>query len=525
MKMILYYLPLVVLFGLAISDLIVGVANDAVNFTNSAVGSHVAPRRVILIIASIGILLGITYSGGMLEIARKGVIYPQYFTFDNVITIFLAVMISDVILLDLFNTYGLPTSTSVSFVFELLGGAVAVGMIIMLRSGSDFTLLAQYINSDRALLMILGLFISILLAFLFGLIIQFISRLLLTFRIKKHHRAIGSIWSAFAIAFIFYFILIKGLKGSELLSFQQSAWIQNHIPLFIISFFLVCSVVFLILNIAFKINPLKIVVMMGTFALALAFAANDLVNFIGVPLAGFISYQIAQFDIHSGSLMMQGLGQPFKTPYFMLLFAGIIMILTLWLSKKAKFVTKTEVELARQTKGTELFDSSKIAKIIVDANLSLFNFVKLLLPSSFKIWVSKRYQHKKQFQHKEKDILPAFDLVRASVNLTVASSLISLGTSLKLPLSTTYVTFMVAMGSSIADGAWTADRAPYRVNGVLIVIGGWFLTGLVAFSASFIFAVMINYGGSLIILLLILIAMFSIFRTHKIFLERHKNEL
>jgi len=478
-----------------------------------------------MIVASIGILIGTTFSGGMLEIARKGVIYPEYFSFDNVITIFLAVMFTDVILLDLFNTYGLPTSTTVSFVFELLGGAVAVGMIILLGSGSDFSQLSQYINSDRALLMIAGIFISVLLAFIFGFIIQFLTRLLFTFRVKKRHKIVGSIWSAFAMAFIFYYILIKGIKGSVLLSAQQIIWLQGHTSLFLSTLFLVCSIGFLILNFILRVNPLKVVVLTGTFALALAFAANDLVNFIGVPVAGFISYQVSGFDSHSGSMLMEALNQPTGIPFFILPIAGIIMCLTLWFSRKARYVTKTEVELARQSKGKERFDSSRIARFLVEINLSVFNFIARILPVFVKSWVSRRYERKKHAEPRETDIMPAFDLVRASVNLMVASSLISFGTSLKLPLSTTYVTFMVAMGTSIADGAWGTDSAAFRVNGVLIVIGGWFMTAITAFSVAFIFAFLIHYGGTAVIIILILIAAFFMIRTHKIFLKRHKKEL
>ncbi len=521
MSSILYYVPLVVLIALALSDLIVGVANDAVNFTNSAVGSHVAPRWAIMLVAGAGIFLGTLYASGMLEIARKGVFYPQYFNFDQVIVIFLAVMFSDVILLDLFNTYGLPTSTSVSFVFELLGGAVAVAVVMLLKTNADLATLGQYINSDRALLMIFSIFLSIVLAFTFGAVVQFITRLLFTFRIKKHHRTTNALWSALAICFILYFILIKGLKGSMLLSPAQLTWVQNHVFQFILFFFLVCVVLFLILAFWLKFNPLKIVVMTGTFALALAFAANDLVNFIGVPLAGLFSYQLTNFDMHANAMMMGGLNESTRAPFSFLLLAGIVMTLTLWFSKKAKHVTKTEIELSRQSKGVERFQSSRIAKFVVDANLSLYKGATALLSQPIITWIEKRYRLKKHSKRSKIELSPAFDLVRASVNLMVASSLIAFGTSLKLPLSTTYVTFMVAMGTSIADGAWNRENAPFRVNGVLIVIGGWFLTGLLAFSASFVFALFLSYAGKVAILVLILIASFSVLRTRTIFMKRY----
>ncbi len=523
MQMIIYYIPLVILIGLAISDLILGVANDAVNFTNSAIGSRVAPRWAILVVASVGILLGTVYSGGMLEIARKGVFYPQYFTFDHVIIIFLAVMFSDIILLNLFNTYGLPTSTSVSFVFELLGGAVAIGIIILLKAGSDLSQLATFINADRALLMISSIFISVLFAFTFGAIVQFITRLLFTFRIKKHHRTNVAIWSAFAVAFIFYFILVKGLKGSMLLANQQLTWLQSHTVWIILSLFTVCSIIFLFLSFVVKINPLKIVIMTGTFALALAFAANDLVNFIGVPLAGLLSYQLTGFDVNSGSMFMDALNESPSVPVYILIFAGLIMTLTLWFSKKARYVTKTEVQLASHKKGKERFGSSRTARFLVETNLSIFLFVSRLLPPILKNWISERYQTKKQLKHKGGQDVADFDLVRASVNLMVASSLISLGTSLKLPLSTTYVTFMVAMGSSISDGAWDRENAASRVNGVLTVIGGWLLTGLLAFSGAFILAFFLHFAGTIAILILILFSVYSIFITHKVFENRIKN--
>ena len=521
--MIIYYIPLVILIGLAISDLIFGVANDAVNFTNSAIGSRVAPRWVIMLVASVGILIGTIYSSGMLEIARKGVIYPQYFTFDHVITIFLAVMFSDIILLNLFNTYGLPTSTSVSFVFELLGGAVAIGIIILMEAGSDLSQLATFINSDRALLMISGIFISVLFAFTLGAIVQFITRLLFTFRIKKHHRTNVAIWSAFAVAFIFYFILIKGLKGSMLIANQQLTWLQSHTVWFILSFFIVCSIIFLFLIFVLKINPLKIVILTGTFALALAFAANDLVNFIGVPLAGLLSYQLVGFDVNSGSRLMETLNESHPVPVFILIFAGLIMTLTLWFSKKASYVTKTEVQLASHIKGKERFGSSRTARFLVETNLSIFLFIKRLLPSILKKWISKRFQPKRHSEHKRGTNEPDFDLVRASVNLLVASSLISLGTSFKLPLSTTYVTFMVAMGSSISDGAWDRENAASRVNGVLTVIGGWLLTGLLAFSSALILAFFLHYAGTIAIFILILFSVYSIFITHKVFEKRLKD--
>jgi len=516
----LYYLPLIVLIALASSDLVVGVANDAVNFTNSAVGSHVAPRWAIFLTASIGILIGTTFSVGMLEIARKGLFYPQFYTFENVLTIFMAVMFTDILLLDMFNTYGLPTSTTVSLVFELLGASVAVGGIILLQSGSDLSMIGTYINSDRALLMISGILLSILFAFIFGVLIQFISRLIFSFKKKRSYAVIGAVWSALAISFILYYILIKGVKNSIFLSSALVTWIHAHTWPVLLVFFTVCLVLFIIFSLFKIIDPLKIVVLAGTFALALTFASNDLVNFIGVPLAGFFSYQIAEAAGSNSNLLMSGLNDPLEVPVFFILSAALIMIITLWRSKKAQTVTRTEIELASQHKSKARFGDSKAANFLVDVGLKIFKFGKFILPRFIKEWIEERYKGK-HHEHKEADKgEPAFDLVRASVNLMVASTLIALGTSMKLPLSTTYVTFIVAMGTSLADGAWGKQSAPYRVNGVLVVIGGWFVTALIAFTSSMLMATILHFGGTIATILMIALAFFVILRSHHLFKKR-----
>ncbi len=516
----LYYLPLIVLIALAVSDLMVGVANDAVNFTNSAVGSHVAPRWAIFLVASIGIMIGTTFSVGMLEIARKGLFYPQFYSFDNVMTIFLAVMFTDVLLLDMFNTYGLPTSTTVSLVFELLGASVAVGAILLLQSGSDLSLLGTYINSDRALVMITGILLSVLFAFVFGVVIQFVSRLIFSFKKKRNYAVLGAVWSALAISFILYYILIKGVKASIFLSSPLVTWIHAHTWPVLLAFFTICLVLFIIFSLFKIIDPLRIVVLAGTFALALTFASNDLVNFIGVPLAGFFSYQIAGQAGSNSNLLMSGLNDPFEVPVFFILTAALIMIITLWRSKKAQTVTRTEIELASQHKSKARFGASKSANFLVDIGIKIFRFGKFILPDFIKDWIELRYKGK-HHDHKEaeKDE-PAFDLVRASVNLMVASTLIALGTSLKLPLSTTYVTFIVAMGTSLADGAWGSQSAPFRVNGVLVVISGWFITALIAFSSSMVMADFLYYTGKIGLILMIALAFYVIIRSHLLFKKR-----
>lgn len=521
-----YLLIVVILFALAISDLIVGVANDAVNFLNSAIGAKVAPRYVILIIASIGIVLGTTFSGGMMEVAQKGIFYPGQFAFSEIMIIFLAVMLTDVILLDIFNAFGLPTSTTVSLVFELLGAAVAVAVIKITAMGTDMSEMSKYINSANALAIISGILISVIIAFTFGTLIQYFARILFSFNYEKTYKYFGAIWGGLSITVITYFILIKGAKGSTLLSPETTDWIHNNSSLLILYSFIGWTIILQLLYWITRINILKLIVLVGTFALALAFAGNDLVNFVGAPVAGFKSFQafIAEPGANPDGFMMTALESKIKTDTYLLLIAGMVMVFALWFSKKARKVTETEVSLGRQSVGNERFGSSMLSRSIVRIAMDFTKTFEKIVPKPVKKWINSRFDSSEyQKKIKNQKDAPSFDLIRASVNLTVASALIAFGTSLKLPLSTTYVTFMVAMGSSLADNAWGRESAVYRITGVITVIGGWFFTAFVAFTSAFILALIISYGGPVAIVILILIALFLALRTH-IFFKRRESE-
>ncbi|MCW5520078.1 inorganic phosphate transporter [Aureitalea sp. L0-47] len=520
----IYLVILVLLFVLAISDLIVGVSNDAVNFLNSAIGSKVATRRTIMIVASLGILVGATFSSGMMEVARKGIFNPEYFYFAEIMTIFMAVMITDIILLDLFNTFGMPTSTTVSIVFELLGAAVAVSLLKILSEGENAGTLGDYINSSSAILIISGIFISVLIAFVIGALVQYISRILFTFNIQKKLKVVGSVWSGLALSALTYFLLIKGVKGASFVSGTFISWVQENTLVLLTVSFVFWSIVMYLLYVVLKVNILRIVVLFGTFALAMAFAGNDLVNFIGVPIAGFESYQnwVASGE-EPTSLVMSFLNEPIRTDTYMLVIAGGIMIVTLWFSKKARSVTETEVNLGRQDEGSERFKPNLLAKGIVRYSIAIGNSVDRLVPVSWSNRIARSFKPvavmASDKTHRDK---PAFDLLRASVNLTVASILIALATSFKLPLSTTYVSFMVAMGTSLADKAWSRSSAVFRVSGVINVIGGWFFTAIVAFSASAVFALCIFYFGFTAIVLLMMLAVFLITRTFMMHRKKEK---
>ncbi len=512
-----FYLVIVlVLMALAVSDLIVGVSNDAVNFLNSAIGSKVAPFKVIMLIASIGIIMGALFSDGMMEVARKGVFHPESFAFSEIMILFFAVMITDILLLDFFNTIGLPTSTTVSIVFELLGAAVAVALVKISATGSEFSTLGTYINSGNALLIISGILISIVVAFTVGTVVQYLSRLLFTFNYTKRLRYFGSLWGGLAISLMLYFIIVKGAKGSTIISGDAIKYIQQNSLMLLLISFASLSIVFQVFTMLFKFNILKLVVLVGTFGLAMAFAGNDLVNFIGVPLAGLSSYKafIASGLSDPGMMTMEFLKGEVKSDTYLLLIASLVMVATLWFSKKARTVTETEISLSRQDSGFEKFGSSLSARSIVRQALNLNTFYKSILPDRFINWSNSRFvpAYINGYSH-NKDI-PAFDLIRATVNLTVASVLIAFATSLKLPLSTTYVTFMVAMGTSLSDKAWGRESAVYRVTGVMTVIGGWFFTAFIAFSISMIVAFIVSYGGMYAISGFILLTLFFITRTH-----------
>jgi len=517
----IYLVFVIILFILAISDLIVGVSNDAVNFLNSAVGSRAASFRTIMIIATVGILVGVTFSGGMMEVARKGVFNPSQFSFNDIMFIFLAVMLTDVILLDLFNTFGLPTSTTVSIVFELLGAAVGISILKITSNPEDTRTISEFINSARALLIISGILLSVVIAFAVGAFIQWVTRLAFTFDINKTLKYFGSLWGGFAITAITYFMIIKGAKGATFMTSDFLETIKSNSALILTISFISWTILLQVLYWVFRINVLKIIVLVGTFALAMAFAGNDLVNFIGVPLAGLESFNnftsIPGADPHT--LQMTFLEQKIQTPTIYLIAAGLIMAITLWTSKKAKSVIKTTLDLSRQDEGEERFGSSMLARSIVRTSLNISKaFLKNTLAGA-NTWIEKRFNP--LIEEKSDEMPPAFDLVRASVNLVVASVLIALGTSLKLPLSTTYVAFMVAMGTSLSDKAWGRESAVYRVTGVLSVIGGWFFTAFSAFTISFLVAMLFFKGGIIAVIAMTLVAGFVIFRTHLLHKSKH----
>lgn len=518
------YLGIIVfLFALAIVDLMVGVSNDAVNFLSSAVGAKVAPKRIILWIAATGILCGALASNGMMEIARHGIFRPEQFFFQELICIFLAVMVTDVIILDLFNTLGLPTSTTVSMVFELLGGAFAVTLVKM--AGTDGMHFADYLNTEKALSVIMGIFISVAIAFFFGAVVQWLARLLFTFRYKRHlNRTIG-LFGGVACTAIVYFMLIKGMKDASFMTADAGAWITSHTGTIVGISLVLFTLLSQLLHLC-RVNVFKAIVLLGTFALAMAFAGNDLVNFIGVPLAGYASY--SEYVAHgagSAEYAMGALNEPARTPVLFLAAAGAIMVFSLVTSKKAQNVIKTSVDLARQDEGEEMFGSSAVARSIVRSSIAVATAVSGATPPRLKRWIASRFSQ---------DGAPlaegaAFDLVRASVNLLLASLLIALGTSLKLPLSTTYVTFMVAMGTSLADRAWSRESAVFRITGVLSVIGGWFITAGAAFTACFFVALAMYYGGIAVMIVMILLAAGLLVRSHiryrRRLSEEHEDEL
>ena len=507
------FLAIVVfLFVLAVFDLMVGVSSDAVNFLNSAIGAKVARFRTIIIVAAVGVFLGATMSNGMMEIARHGIFHPAMFSLKELMFIFLAVMISDVVLLDIFNNLGLPTSTTVSLVFELLGGTAA---FTMLKLASDNTGLSvgDLMNTEKALAVIMAIFVSVAIAFFFGIVLQYISRLIFTFTYKNDSLKwkIG-IFGGIATTAIFYFMLFKGIENMSFVTPEINQYIQSHtLPILGICF--IASTLIMQLLYFLKVNVFKILVLMGTFALAMAFAGNDLVNFIGVPLAGyssFIDYAANGAGADPSAYMMSALEGPAKTPLVFLIAAGAIMVISLATSKKARNVIRTSVDLSRQSEGDEMFGSSKIARVLVRFSNNTANFFSDVIPDGVKRWCEKRF-------NTDDAKLPegaAFDEVRATVNLVVAGLLIALGTSLKLPLSTTYVTFMVAMGSSLADRAWGRESAVYRVTGVVSVIGGWFITAGAAFTLCFLVAMLMHIGGFVAACILIALAIFILIRSN-----------
>ncbi len=508
-----YLIILGILFVLAITDLVVGVSNDAINFLNSAVGSKAVSLRSILIIASLGVAVGAIFSSGLMEVARKGIFLPQEFYFEEIMVIFMAVMLTDVLLLDFFNSMGLPTSTTVSIMFELLGAAVSISLIKIFKTTNDISHLADFINVEKASEVILGILLAIVIAFIAGAVVQYCSRLVLSFKYEKRLKYTGAIFGGVSLASIFYFILIKGLNT---MAFVSDHFVQdvndNRIQVIIFSL-IAFTILSKILISFFRVNILRIIVIVGTFALALAFAGNDLVNFIGVPIAAWQSYEIwSKSGVAASELLMNDLAGSVPTPEIILIFAGGVMVLTIWFSDKARAVVDTGVKLSRQNEGSERFGANYLSRTIVRYSMIFGAAVSDVLPKNFRKKINNQFETPEIKTTARQIAPPAFDLVRASVNLVVASILISMGTNLQLPLSTTYVTFMVAMGTSLADRAWNQESAVYRVAGVLNVIGGWFVTALVAFLGAAIFAAIIYFGGLIAIAILFCITAFFIIR-------------
>lgn len=513
------YLAIVVfLLCLAVFDLFVGVSNDAVNFLNSAIGAKVAKFRTVLIVASAGVAIGAVMSSGMMDVARHGIMQPANFSFYDVMTVFLAVMVTDVIVLDMFNTLGMPTSTTVSLVFELLGGTFVLAAI---KIAADPTLgFADLLNTDKALSVIVAIFVSVAIAFFFGMIVQWLSRIVFTFNYKKHSRYSIALFGGIAFTALSYFIFLKGLGKSRFIAEDVRTWIDSNISLLLLYTFVGSTIMMQVLHML-RVNVFKFVVLMGTFALAMAFAGNDLVNFIGVPLAGMDSFRdyIANSNgLDARDYMMTSLMESAQTPPFFLLAAGVIMIVAMATSKKARNVIKTSVDLSRQDEGDEMFGSSRAARSIVRVTQDGNSRVMQYMPKSVSRWIDSRFNK----QEAELNDGAAFDVVRAAINLVLASMLITIGTNYKLPLSTTYVTFMVAMGSSLADRAWSRESAVFRVTGVISVIGGWFITAAVAFGACALVCLIMFYGSILAKILFMVLVVVLLIKSNRKYASKEK---
>jgi len=511
----IYFLMIIALVALAAADLVVGVSNDAVNFLNSALGSKAISFRTIMIVASLGIAFGAIFSSGMMEVARKGIFVPGEFYFDEIMIIFMAVMITDILLLDFFNTLGMPTSTTVSIVFELLGSAVAIALLKISEQSGSFSELVTYINTEKATEIILGILLSVVVAFTVGAIVQYVSRVLLSFDFQKKAKWTGALFGGIALAAITYFIFIKGLKGTEYYA-QIAPMIEGRTFLIILISLIIWTLVSYLLMILAKVNIYKLIILVGTFALALAFAGNDLVNFIGVPIAAWQSYEAwVGSGVPATEFTMDALGKKVPTPTLFLVVAGLIMVATLWLSSKARNVVKTSLDLSSQEDIKEKFEPHFLSRFLVKSSLMISQYTATVLPNSLIHRIEKQFEKPViDLPKGRKHELPAFDMVRAAVNLMVASVLISIATSMKLPLSTTYVTFMVAMGTSLADRAWGSESAVYRVAGVLNVIGGWFFTALAAFTAAGTVAYLIHLGGPIMIAVFLLLAILLLVRNY-----------
>ncbi len=510
-----YLFIVIVLLALAVIDLTVGVANDAVNFLNSAIGSKAASLKVILIFAAVGVFVGVMFSSGMMEVARKGIFNPQYFYFPELMVIFVATMFAEILLLDMFNTFGMPTSTTVSIVFGLFGSALAMSMLKIISAGDGFNQIFVYINTPNLVKIIAAILLSIVMAFIVGTFVQFVTRLIFTFQYKKRFRRYGSTWAGAALTSLSLFIILKGTKGATFMTPEMSAWIKDNLALLSLYLFAGWTIILQLIMWFTKINVLKVIVLIGTFSLALAFAANDLVNFIGAPLAGLNAYQAVQdLGAEAFTTPMTMMTGKVEANSLLLLAAGMIMVSALVFSKKARTVTKTTIGLSRQEDGYERFESNQLARIIVRIFLNVFNFVNKFIPGPIRRKIRERFDETKYEPELDKDgEAPAFDLLRAAVILMVAAALISIATYMKLPLSTTYVTFIVAMACALPDKAWGRESAVYRVSGVITVIGGWFFTALSASTLAFVIALLIYYGELVAIILLLVLLAYVLIRT------------
>lgn len=516
---ILFLFVVIFLFLLAIFDLSVGVSNDAVNFLNSAIGSKAASFKRVLIVASVGVFIGAAMSNGMMDIARHGIFRPEYFSFYDLICIFMAVMVTDIILLDIFNTLGMPTSTTVSMVFELLGATFVVA-IIKMAGGADLGL-SDLLNTEKALSVILGIFLSVAIAFFFGTVVQFISRTIFSFNYRSKLTWKIGIFGGICATAIVYFLLIKGIKDLSFMTPELKGWINSHTSIIIGGCFLFFTLLMQLLHFL-KVNVLKVIVLMGTFSLAMAFAGNDLVNFIGVPLSGLASFQdyAANGGGDAHGFLMNSLNGPANTPVYFLIGAGVIMVVALATSKKAKNVTKTEIGLGSQQGGDEMFGSSRIARRLVRWTLSVLAWVRRVTPPRVRRWFNRRFNIDETIM----DQGAAFDLIRGSVNLVLAGALIALGTSMKLPLSTTFVTFMVAMGTSLADRSWGRESAVFRITGVISVIGGWFITAGAAFIGAGVIVALMHFGGHWVIFALAVLTIYLLIRSNRRFKNKQETE-
>ena len=522
----IYIIMLIALAILAITDLMVGVSNDAVNFLNSAIGSKAVSFKTIMIVASIGVAVGALYSNGMMEIARNGIFTPSMFSFNDVIIIFLAVMITDVLLLDVFNTLGLPTSTTVSVIFSLLGASVVLAIYKVYVSDGDFNKLGNYINTEKASEIVYSILLSVALSFALGSFVQYVSRLIFTFHIEKRYKYVAALFGGVAMTAITFFILVKGLKSITFVPSEVKDFIKES-PFIIIAYSLILwTIVCQLLISVFKYSVFKFIIIVGTFGLALAFAGNDLVNFIGVPIAAYQAFEIWAAPgqtVGATEFMMSGLEKEnLPAPFIFLALAGVIMVYTLWTSKKARTVIETEQNLSRQGEGDEKYNSNNLSRNLVRGIMYIGNIISFILPKSLQRKLDTQFVQPEYTGKREEQ--PMFDMVRASVNLIVASVLISIGTSMQLPLSTTYVTFMVAMGSSFADRAWDRESAVYRVAGVFNVIGGWFITALAAFLSSAIIAYVLFIGEVFAFFAFMIIVAIFFYRSNQIHKKKVKEE-